>query len=249
MKPKTTVEARESDFFVYAMRRSGHHAIINWLQKHYAEVDYYSNVLWDGVELMSLRGDRYQYQNPLGEGCCRILSFEDQKEADAIPKMLKQYPVFPCQKRFLILRDPYNCYASRLHRARNRPLHWGNWPSCLDGNIWKSFAREFLGETKVLGDFIPVNYNRWSADESYRRELALSLTGRFDDSGRAEVATIGKGSSFDDFAYQNKADEMSVLSRWRAYANDAEYQHILGDPEIRDLCSRIPYFNVLEPQL
>ena len=120
----------------------------------------------------------------------------------------------------LVLRDPYNTFASVWHgkrRMRNR-LHR------FYSTQWKAYAREYLGETGHLpADTIRVSFNAWFADEDYRRQLAEQLDLDHADRGINEVSSDGGGSSFSGQDFQNRARDMAVLDRWRNFIDDPEY--------------------------
>ncbi|MFU8816709.1 MAG: hypothetical protein ACNA7W_15280 [Pseudomonadales bacterium] len=110
----------------------------------------------------------------------------------------------------LLLRDPFNLFASRL-KAQLQP---GNHATAL--RIWKQHAREFLGLGRHLGaDRVVVSYNRWVRDHEYRRDLAELLELEFTDAGRLEVPQVASGSSFDGLKFHGRAADMAVTERWR----------------------------------
>jgi hypothetical protein len=236
MKKFAEIECRPDDFQFFALRRSGHHAVINWLQFHYKTCEYFTNCkLKESGKVEGLTGDRFVYNNPNGKGECRILSFEDKLRNEVNPPFCA-YKSLPYSKRFIVVRDIYNCFASRLKRRRNDPF-WHKWPHCLDAKLWRIYFNEFLGNTNDLGErTVKVNYNFWCDNVSYREQLALEVAGHFTDEGRNIVATIGKGSSFDHLNYYNKADEMAVMDRWKEYEKDREFAPLLADKELKEIC-------------
>lgn len=233
MKKFGDIECNSDDFQFFALRRSGHHAIINWLQIHYNTCEYFTNCyLRESGKVENLTGDRFTYNNPQGQGSCRILSFEDKLGHEVNPPF-SAYACLPYARRFIVVRDLYNCFASRLKRKRANP-HWNNWPRCLDVALWRVYFDEFLANTNDLGDKTTrINYNFWCKNVAYREQLALEVAGHFTDEGKNIVAVIGKGSSFDNF---HEADKMAVTSRWKMYAKDREFAALLKDQELANLC-------------
>ncbi|CAN2045895.1 hypothetical protein GMMP13_220018 [Candidatus Magnetomoraceae bacterium gMMP-13] len=141
-------------------------------------------------------------------------------------------------KRFdiLILRDPFNLFAGRLHSKRMRV--YANTLSVAD--MWIMYAREYLGMTNYLkNNKTLVNYNQWCIDRSYREKLAKKLELEFSDEGFEEVSKIGFGSSFDGTRYQNKASNMKVFERWKNMINNDEYIKMFNDKIIIDLSDKI----------
>jgi hypothetical protein len=135
----------------------------------------------------------------------------------------------------LVLRDPFNTFASVWHgkrRMRNR-LH-GFYRS-----QWKVYAREFLGESTFLpDDTVKISYNSWFADDEYRAGLAGRLGLEDGDRGRDEISQDGGGSSFSGRHFHHRAREMEVLERWRHFADDPDYLAAF-DGETVELSRRI----------
>ena len=139
------------------------------------------------------------------------------------------------RKTVLVLRDPYNTFASvwrSKRRMRNR-LHR------FYRSQWKAYAREFLGETSYLPPgTMMVSFNEWFADGGYRRRLAEELGLEAVDRGVEEVSTDGGGSSFSGRERQGRASEMKVLERWRVFEDDPHYAAAF-DEETVELSRRI----------
>jgi hypothetical protein len=166
-----------------------------------------------------------------------LLSYEDwELDHPRIPGLLRPSeraraagtPSF----RLLLLRDPYNLFASLLHSGRmNR-----------DNNdyyvrVWKQYAREYLRRTNLLGpDLVRVSYNEWRESENYRGELCRRL-GIPDNRGvYRHVPHAGGGSSFD-----GEVDDATTLrtdERWRHFAGEERYRRLF-DGEVRDLAAEI----------
>ncbi len=68
----------------------------------------------------------------------------------------------------LILRDPYNLFASRLTSGI------GSVSPHVAARIWCQHAREFNGSRSHLRrDLVTVNYNCWATSGSYRRGISV----------------------------------------------------------------------------
>ncbi len=153
----------------------------------------------------------------------------------------------PSARRFslIVLRDPFNFFASRLRWARSPSAGWSKLPlrgelarDMLTG-LWKAHAREYLGDTRHLPEEkVVVSYNRFVAERDYRRALAARLGLHFSDRGRAHVPDYGPGSSFDGRRFHWRAQRMRVLERFRHFAGDAFYRAIFDDEELLDLSRR-----------
>lgn len=223
----------DSDIQVYGIKRSGHHAIIFWILGHYKSYHYYNNCWINRKKVSAL--EFYKLIKGV-EKPIVLSSFEDRQ--DHLKKSsivnLGNYLKLPRMTRVLIIRDPFNNYASRFKLGKEFSSIF------KQTSMWKETAREYLGITNHLGDkVIKVNYNQWFKDISYRKELSTNF-GVFTDNNYSYVPEIGGGSSFDHRKYNGKSDEMHILQRWRKYINDPVFcQTILKDEELMDLSARI----------
>ncbi|MDF2095361.1 hypothetical protein [Aquibaculum arenosum] len=124
----------------------------------------------------------------------------------------------------LILRDPYNLFASR--RRFNGTLL----PEATALRVWKQHARAFLGLRTCLSHrFLAVSYNRWCRDPGYRQRLAEQLGLNFTDARVDAVPAVGGGSSFDGQDYHGQASRMAVHKRWRHFADDPRFRRLFDD--------------------
>jgi hypothetical protein len=136
----------------------------------------------------------------------------------------------------LILRDPFNLFASRL--KRNVPDFKSGFFALPD--LWILYAREYLGLTQVLNNNkVVINYNRWCADPAYRHQVALRLGLDFTDAGFEEVPPFGGGSSFDGLDYRAEASRMQVLNRFHSMVDREDFLNMFRDPLIVRLSDQI----------
>ncbi len=132
----------------------------------------------------------------------------------------------------LILRDPFNHFASLLKKGFLNPA-----TAAFYVDRWKQYAREFANESTGLGrPLISINYNSWVQDGEYRRQLAqrLGFDGTVDS--YKQVPSFGEGSSFQPGA--KSADELDVFDRWRQFIGNQQYQQLF-DEESVELAMRI----------
>ena len=227
----------------FSLKRSGHHAILNWLMsisnKPYC---HYNNCRIVDDEL-------YCYQVQRSSRIFRgtpVLSFEDKElKPLACSDIVKNF-----KKRILILRDPYNTFASRIRAKSNSEQSIWNkmWSNYLDKNLWKTYAKEFAGDTNYLGDCIKINYNSWFTSKEYRDEISKPF-GKSSDKQLNYIPPYGDGSSFDGLSLQNNAQNMKVISRWESFIDDKEFkEHIINDDEIKTLSKRIFNFEIPDPR-
>jgi hypothetical protein len=262
----------QREYRILGLRRSGNHAIINWMERQMDSAIHLNNLRinenafrnyyracvgkchpldrWMAEEIQ-----RYpEYQGP--EGVDRLLQ---ESKGHFFPKqnLLLSYEDYPIPSianagyetmhdRYfgrslhrvdvLILRDPHNLLASRLH---NNMLPSKSMRQSFSA-LWTSYAMEFLGETNHLThNKVSVNYNRWVLSTTYRQELAAELGLQFSDRGFGDVTGFGGGSSFDSSAYDGRAHEMDLLNRWKHYRDNPEFKELLNDERLHRYARKI----------
>lgn len=218
--------------YIFGLRRTGNHAIINWLHGHCSTTSEHfnnqrlsQNLLWEPKtstprELVTV-------------------SFEEQKLPGSRPfilneKILGEAKSIQCA---VVMRDPFNLFASRFKHKPLRKQTIARMRYFTD--LWKGYAREYLGQTQILPNCVPVSFNKWFYDEAYREELSRAF-GFVSSSNVIEgVSPKGHGSSFDGLKYNGRAQEMKVLERWRHLAKDRQYRKIFEDEELIKLSDQI----------
>lgn len=230
---------------VCALRRSGHHGIISWIAHHFSSQAHFLNncpmykdpwiahgschPLQHTVDAIPLRDENKE---------CLIIGFE---EFDV--RKLQREPLFiPSGTagtsshvlNVLILRDPFNYYASRFKACPK-----AQWQVSLDDarEIWKGYAYEFLGRTNFLYPKILINYNKWFSSVEYRRSISKEMGLSFTDAGLNYYGMFG--SSFDGTKMDGKTQEMDVLNRWKHFVNHPRYRELVNDKELRDISDKL----------
>lgn len=216
---------------ILSIRRSGQHAIINWLQNQISGTIYFHNNVYPERELFASINNKaklrffqkgmllmYNIENP------QLEKIEVLGEGKYVGK-----------KSILIIRDPYNCFASYLN---------ANWEWNTDfrdkkefrnhiKSLWKTHAREALHDTSLINNKCVISYNKWASSKEYRVDLARELGFEFTDQGINYTPHYGRGSSFKD----NPSD---YFSRWQYFQNDERYLAIFrGDSELQELSQRL----------
>ncbi|EAZ92078.1 hypothetical protein [Crocosphaera chwakensis] len=171
-----------------------------------------------------------------------IYSYEDidpqNSQLDLFEQNYQKY-LGESRKRLeiLILRDPFNLFASLLE---SQMMKKNDEEQHKYVELYKAYAREYLEQSQSGNiEKIYVNYNQWFLSKQYRIQLAEHLG--FTSSGEPyeKVAHQGKGSSFDQLKLQNNATQMKVLERWKSYKNDQFYREIFRDQELKDMTETI----------
>lgn len=246
----------DREWRVIGLSRSGNHAVLQWMLAQLGEDDRY--VFLNCTEG---RHNPYTSARPMDDGCCFRTSIGDYDfDADARGAVVpKDHLIFSHEDSFLaracsrvfeahhdawvgrsrersdvlILRDPYNLFASRLRNPT------GLVPPRSAMRIWKQHARQFAERPRQLRhNPVLIVYNRWFSDREYRRHIAEQLGLPFTDAGRLEVPACNGGSSFDGMAYRHRADRMNVLRRWQHYVDVPAYTELF-DASVMHLARRI----------
>lgn len=230
---------------VHGMKRSGNHAIIQWMLAQ-GEFTFHNNI----VPIAAiLRGDR-PLPEPRDFAVWRAerVSLEQSVCAslEDHPPDFRPFRELPADVlQILILRDPENFFASRIRKAGKaiHPAYPREAGPMLTRVIegWKAHAREFLGVTNHLQNKAPVYFNAWFSDEAYRTRLSARLGLNFSDAGYAQVSNVGGGSSFDRTAFNGENRRMKVLERKTQLSEEEArfLEAVLQDEEMLELGQRI----------
>jgi len=230
----------------YGLMRSGNHAIIEWIQNQYpGQITCFLNNIKHGdhdpytnYSQRVLTG----IDGPIDTEVLRtmkkrllIYSYEDRQELEFnqnnILKSIfqpdfeknRQYYLGTSRHQFdmLIIRDPFNFFASRLKLLQVRGPQGGVSDPGLILQNWKTLAREalILAQDPQPGKIV-ANFNRWVADHNYRKDLSQRLMGSFNDSSIDKIPQFGGGSSFRD---SDKLTMSMILANWKKLLNVRRY--------------------------
>ena len=262
LKSRKIVQNRELRFT--GLSRSGNHAIINWVIKQLPGSYCFLNCT-------EPKHNPFSTARPLNdagevfETNIEHFNLQAHKEGDLVKKEHLLYSHEDCflgplhHKTFrnnhdswvgasekfsdvLILRDPFNLFASRIKAGliTGQHTHHGARPISLRTlrRIYKQHAKAFLGEKDFLKNKLTINYNRWASSLDYRRKVAAELEIPFSDNGFEEVAGVAGGSSFDGIEHWGKASSMKLHSRWKNYSENERFWDLF-DEELVELSRRI----------
>jgi hypothetical protein len=224
---------------VLGMRRSGNHVAINWILE---QVDgpavFYNNI--DSQKAPYTAG-RTEFRTRKGKSPRLILSYEDvsvdQLLSDPLISFLEtRQKEDGARVRFaLILRDPYNLFASRLRK----------WPERFSTDtkiasqiaLYNELAGLAANPAPIWNDapLIPILFNSLISDDDYRRHIASSFGVKEGDVGLDKVPVYGHGSSFDGTTLTGESVRDHVFERWRAVENEPRFQTILRSPEVQEI--------------
>ena len=250
---------------VFGIRRSGNHAVINWILKQVeGQIFFLNNTsllrpLWqdrdflereravfflnDGETLNPTWQDEDLYsQNAIRPFNLFLHSYENARfarpllcVADHNKSLFINQPE-ECYE-VLILRDPFNLFSSRLQSGF---VSTGRDDRYNQVDLWLYYAEEYLSRSNQLGDNkLCVNYDLWCEDKSYRQTIAENLGIEFTDRGFYDVSRFGGGSSFDGRKLSGKANEMATNVRWRKFVDEPRFIDCFRDPLVLELSEEI----------
>jgi hypothetical protein len=244
----------------HGMRRSGNHVVLNW--SRLATIAFFMNDILREEQVVKLLGDpvkpkgfwrwflrlcaRKRMRQPLRQdgrklftdGLC--VSLEDWPIEDPI------FDPWPRNiQHVLLIRDPLNMFASRIrrydamHTAFSRERAHVYFENSIA--LWKSHAREFLGDTDHLPGHVGIYYDRWVSDPGYRAAIAMQLGVAADEAALGIVPPQGGGSSFEGMAPLGKDAVARRLTRHSQLRDDERqrFARITEDPELQALRVRV----------
>ncbi|MEK6889062.1 MAG: glycosyltransferase [Nanoarchaeota archaeon] len=258
IKEKRGNYINEYEFRVIGMQRTGNHPIINWLLGHFKgkicilnhvspnKNPFLSHSIKQGSNTSALNIEK-EKSGLHEKKQCIVYNYEDEKISEIATKKFEKNRdswIGSSKKKFdlLILRDPYNLFASRLKReytTQNKiPLRTKKDARKIS-SLWKSYAKEFIGKTNYLKNKFVINYNLWYSSKTYRKKISKSLGLEFTDKNFKQVPNIGNGSSFDGLKFNNHTEKMKVLQRWKTYKHHEVFREAVKDVKLIKLSEKI----------
>lgn len=202
------------------MKRSGNHAIVNWL-KPQLRCPVFNNLIPLGP---LLRGNpmpdprpfaawRNGQERDLGSSFSSALVTLEDHDLQLAPFLDVDIPL----QRLLVLRNPRDLFASRIRKAFrvDMPAYPRGEGAVLQRAIglWKQHAQCYLGDSSIYPDRIAILFDAWFLDAGYRAAVSDALGVAFDDSGFGKVTPEGGGSSFDGTRFDGNAQLMDLDNR------------------------------------
>lgn len=227
----------------FGMRRSGNHAIINWLARNRTENCVFLNncVIGKpasescrGLEVNTRRLPHKQGQalidttHAAGDGGMLIVSYEDfSPDVDELRSGLTaDLQEDQISRNILLYRNFMNWSASLLRKIQLNDEQ--DSLACLRIMMvaldkYRDLL-ELVANAKTV-DALPINYDRWMARPRYRGRILQELGLPRRDNTLGRVQPYGGGSSFQKEA--EDATELQTDQRWRDMVNDPSFQIVL----------------------
>lgn len=215
------------------LQRSGNHAVLGWVSGLFDNVQFHNDEHHD-VLADATRAPEILPPDP-APGSVTIVSFEDSANRTKTPGvLLPDSVILPSEPetaayeihRLVILRDPYNTWASRV-AANNRAEGFGR--KLTSDPSWALFRENWLALAAL--DTTPgwtvIRFNRWKDDAEYRHEICAGLGGRYTEEMLGQVSHRGGGSSFDGTP---RPSYLGMVRQYRKYLTPAFRQRLLSRP-------------------
>jgi hypothetical protein len=222
MTSETQAPPRRHLVQLIGQQRSGNHAVINWLSSLFPTAAHENNLPHDfflqpEAVIAAATAD------------CNLFSFEDslgrfRGDGNLLESVEPVDPAafqdFDCRVVH-ILRDPYNCWASRVkaREAGNLSSARALAPFVRD---WTALARLYLAQPDTF-----ILYNRWFKDQAYRKRFAARLGGQYSERTLGEVLGEGGGSSFEGFV---RPSYRTILRKFDYYLTGDFRRRFLKQP-------------------
>ena len=254
-------------YMILAMRRTGHHGVSNWLCRQ-TEMD---SLYWDQCQarrtekFLSPIGAAIYYdeKNNKEQKPYRLEEFDKIKyksvnncfisietfaylQDDRIGKFEDVIGLKNIKPTHFILvnRDFFNWMGSCMTLARAGKGGGLFRQRYVMANMWKEFIRESMKPSIFKGhNIVDINYNKWFTSKEYREEVCSRLGLDFTDNG---LNYMLRGSTFNKLKYQDKAQKMNVMNRYKNCLKDKEYWKLIDD-EIIELSKQ--YFGFIPKEI
>ena len=227
---------------IFGMRRSGNHAVINWLARNAPggrslffndctpgrkPFETYRAVEIDGERVAGNGGDPVKLAARAGDGTALMFSYED-----AMPNERRRRPVSVgvdealISHEVVICRGVLNWAASLLKKVQGNDAYSAAERVAIVLKALGGYARmlELAMAEDELG-VVEIRYEPWMTDAGYRAGLLERLGFEARDDSLGEVQRYGNGSSFQ--ADAGAVDELNTLDRWKEMRDDPEYRIIM----------------------
>lgn len=221
---------RKQRFTVLALRRSGHHAVINWICRQHDHRVVFHN-------LCGIKNKKGSEIKIYGDGSLPVRHIHNFENFD-FNKIIQLCMIMPFAHLILVVREARNWIASCLKRRETARYEYEKdvfkeLPQRVE--LWKQHAKIAIDKSTWL---TVILFDRWFSDAEYRRSICKRLDIPFTDAGLNEVVRFGSGSSFDARRYDGRAQEMDVLNRWKEFEDDPLMKRIMRD-ELIELNKRL----------
>jgi hypothetical protein len=220
---------------IFGLRRTGHHAVLAWLQDCYhAEglTTRHENSVFNehlGWELHSPDPEPQVVWRAAANADVLVVNYEDiaygSRNTSPVYNALQTRNTNLPTRDTVVVRDWYNMVASRLkYIADAKAINRYTITAALDwaavANRWLDHATMLIDTPQDTSSFVGISYNRWLTDREYRENLAASYGLSNSETTLDTVSSFGLGSSFEGLDKNDGVRAMNLLRRWENLETD-----------------------------
>ncbi|WP_111733253.1 hypothetical protein [Roseovarius amoyensis] len=226
---------------VYGLRRSGNHAVINWLQRNApgGRALFFNNckpgrdpfTTFRAAEIDARRvagadADAAAIAQQAGDGAALILSYEDVMPGKRRRPVSTGVDDAAVDHEVIVARGFMNWAASLVRKLQANPAYSAPKRVAIvltAVTTYTAMLNLMTGEAEPRS--IAIRYDDWRVSPDYRagRLARLGFENRDDTLG--PVQGYGNGSSFPDTA--ETGEDLRANERWREMKDDPEYRIVL----------------------
>jgi hypothetical protein len=240
-KSQTGTSSEPRLYLLHGMKRSGNHALVNWLQPQIG-FRFFNNIIpiapiLRGEAKLPRPIDFRQWVVAAGVAQRHLLASLEDHDLRLSPFLNVD---LPCQ-RLLIVRHPDNLFSSRIHKAFSveNPAYPRETGPLMQRvlSLWKQHVRAYLNSTDEYAGRVAIYFDAWFENVEYRQAISARLGVDFDDSGLSRVSGLGGGSSFDGTQWHGNTSKMAVNKRLDLLDERERtlLEELYRDPEMQDL--------------
>lgn len=228
-------------YCLFGLTRSGNRALCYWLQSMIKNSIFVNNVNDENVSYDKLSKNIITSQNtklyseftiPDFSIDQTLILFYENKKINEMTTILKNS--MPEKNNIIIvIRNPYNYLASKLHIFNRKKLHRNELIQNLkhDIEMWKQYYNEcFMYPENV------IVFDEWVISEEYRKKISKKLQLVYNSENIFKVN--GRGVSL--FDKNEFISPESVLTRYTIFKKDENYiKHVIEDNELKIMWNNI----------
>lgn len=213
-------------YIVIATRRSGHHAIINWLDSilpnagvFIEDTDWVYN---KPLFVPNLKNSLIEYldhdlsiKTKLTNGYSYCIFNIEERELSYIKECIAESSGWSNVHLIINHRSFLNFLSSKI----NHPVE-SKQPNLTNGVVrWGEYSDEILHPT-IFDTFTTILFDKWVQSLDYRKEIVNIFHGDITNEITHKVPENGMGSTFDGMSKNGNAKNMDVLNRTSLLSDD-----------------------------
>lgn len=243
---------------LFAMKRSGQHAIMGWILDHTPGRRAVANnsLGREQTLLYFAEGETTSRPEPWAREVdpessewehldLYLVNCEDAQLERESGRLARTGPWSRGRSREVIeiavLRDPANLFASRIQLSRSArferdPRRRSQWWDDRAVATYLGYCAEWEGRARALTrNRLLISFNRWTRDPDYRTRIGqqIGLHGNPAEP-YASVLPAAGGSSFDGTSFDGSAEKMRIHDRWRAMLGDERFRQLMLETPLLD---------------